>query len=115
MNSLIKVTFITGLLMSSNVLFAEEMLAERHKAMDISCLDCHGVTTPKPASVFNNQGCINCHGSIDEVAEVTKVKNLYPDPHYNHLVELGCTECHQGHQPSVNMCNDCHNIDFNTP
>ena len=57
--------------------------------------------------------CNTCHQSLDAVAKQTS--KLDPNPHYNHLVGLDCAECHRGHQQSVNMCAQCHNIEYKVP
>ena len=57
--------------------------------------------------------CNICHQSLDAVAKQTS--KLDPNPHYNHLVGLDCAECHRGHQQSVNMCAQCHNIEYKVP
>ena len=88
-------------------------LADRHVERGVACESCHGVKTPKPGAVVETAKCNACHQSLDEVAKRTS--KLDPNPHYNHLVGLNCTECHRGHQKSVNMCASCHNIQYNVP
>lgn len=91
------------------------MLADFHKDHGVACQSCHAEGIPKDAARMSDAACIQCHGTIDQVAKKTQAKHLDPDPHYNHLVGLGCLECHKGHEKSVNLCNGCHNIDFKVP
>ncbi len=94
---------------------AADFLADRHVARNVNCQACHQTAQPKPGATVATAQCSQCHGSLDQVAELTKQKKLDPDPHYNHLVGLNCAECHQGHAPGKNMCGTCHNIKFNVP
>ena len=88
-------------------------LADRHVERGVACEACHGVKTPQAGATVETAQCNSCHKSLDEVAKRTA--KLDPNPHYNHLVGLNCTECHRGHQKSVNMCASCHNIKFDVP
>ena len=74
---------------------AAPMLADRHVAKGVQCTVCHNVK-----------------------ALVAKTKNVKPvnphvSPHYQD--SLDCTNCHLGHQPSENFCNQCHQFDFKVP
>lgn len=88
-------------------------LADRHAQRGTDCVACHNTKAPKAGAVVKQETCLKCHGSLDQVAQRTK--KLDPNPHYNHLVGLDCLECHRGHQKSVNMCGECHNLKFNVP
>lgn len=99
----------------SSACLASDFLADRHGTRGVTCESCHGTKAPQPGAKVETAKCNTCHGSLDKVAELTKAKKLDPDPHYNHLVGLDCNECHKGHQPSVNMCSNCHNIKFKVP
>ncbi len=88
-------------------------LADRHVERGVACEACHGVKTPQPGATVETAQCNSCHKSLDDVAKRTE--KLDPNPHYNHLVGLNCTECHRGHQKSVNMCGSCHNLQFKVP
>ena len=113
--SLILAALFAGLLSLSTVQAAESShyLADRHVERGATCESCHGAKTPKPGATVSTKQCSSCHGSLDEVAKRTA--GLDPNPHYNHLVGLNCTECHRGHQQSVNMCASCHNLKFKVP
>lgn len=93
-----------------------QFLADRHVARGVACASCHGKETPKAVCKSFNRAvpqCNTCHLSLDAVAKQTS--KLDPNPHYNHLVGLDCAECHRGHQQSVNMCAQCHNIEYKVP
>lgn len=116
LSRLIKTALLTALASGMAVsLAAQPMLADRHVARGMDCVSCHKVKTPKPGATVDKQQCIGCHGSLEDIAKREKDKKLDPNPHYNHLVDLNCNECHKGHQKPVNMCNDCHQIPFKVP
>jgi|WetSurMetagenome_2_1015567.scaffolds.fasta_scaffold35459_3 hypothetical protein len=81
--------------------------ADRHKALKIACVGCHGEEDPKkPATA---EACSKCHQSLEAVAERTK--NLKPNPHHNHLTEgseVACTQCHASHKADDIICERCH-------
>lgn len=86
-------------------------LADRHAAKGMNCASCH-VETP-PAKAVPTEKCLSCHGDYEKLKELTKDKQ--PNPHYTHLLDQPCSECHKGHTESVNMCNSCHQFDFKVP
>jgi fumarate reductase flavoprotein subunit len=86
-------------------------LADKHKALGLSCDACHGTGKKKAVPM---EKCLGCHESYPKVAERTK--QLEPNPHDNHLVDLECSKCHQGHKPQVNYCQTCHaDMEFRKP
>lgn len=103
---LLSVSF-SGVTSTENVL-----LFDTHTALGTACVDCHGMEKPtKPASA---DSCLACHGGDYETLAKTTEK-LDPNPHYTHLGDMPCSECHNNHKPSVNMCASCHNIDMKVP
>lgn len=78
-------------------------LADGHKAQGLACENCHG--TPRTSTV-RMEACLKCHGSYATVA--ARTKNLQPNPHDNHVIDLECSKCHQGHKPLTNYCLTCH-------
>lgn len=78
-------------------------IADVHKDKGLACTDCHGEGQKKPVSKAK---CQECHGSYKELAEATK--NLEPNPHYNHTIDLDCKNCHLGHKPMQIYCQNCH-------
>ncbi len=85
-------------------------LAEHHmKQAGVNCQSCHS-TPSKPIKVkdneaLENEACINCHGSLQELAEQAKEPL---SPHNSHLIDLSCTSCHAGHKEPVMVCQTCH-------
>ncbi len=77
--------------------------ADRHKAIGVSCDACHGAGTRNTVEM---KQCFQCHGSYAKVAE--KTKDLKPNPHDSHAVDLECNLCHVGHKPFENYCGTCH-------
>lgn len=70
----------------------------------------HGKMWPKSENGYvTKQQCMACHGSYDKLAAQTA--SLQPNPHYSHLGEVNCEDCHKGNttKPQL-MCNSCHNF-----
>lgn len=110
-NVLMALLLAAGLVMSAQ---ASDFLADRHATRGVACAACHdGQTTPAPGAKVKSETCLSCHGPAEKLAERTK--KVDPNPHYNHLIDVGCLECHQGHKQSVNMCSSCHNIHYKVP
>ena len=86
-------------------------LADAHQALEVTCENCHG-TGPKKTVPMEK--CLSCHVSYAKVAAQTAA--LEPNPHDNHLIDLECSKCHQGHKPLVNYCRTCHaGMEFKKP
>ena len=88
---------VSAALMSSVSLAADKTLMERH-----------GNAWPKSADgLVTKTQCMKCHGSYEDLGK--KTENLKPNPHYTHLGEVNCEECHKANQskPSL-MCDSCH-------
>ncbi len=84
-------------------------LAERHVQNGQNCAACHSENPP--AQAVPTEKCQSCHGEFEAMKE--KTKDCKPNPHYTHMGDQPCEECHKGHQPSVNMCAQCHKIELN--
>lgn len=91
---------------------AQNYEQHKHKAFDVTCTECHETEKPTAAPSSAAQ-CFTCHGSYEDLAAATN--KLDPNPHYTHLGDMLCGECHKIHGPSVNMCATCHNIKLNIP
>ena len=85
-------------------------VADIHKKSGISCADCHQTKKPKEGAKVRNEQCLSCHESYDELAK--KTAKLQPNPHYTHLGNVRCSDCHSGHKQSHLMCNDCHKFNL---
>jgi fumarate reductase flavoprotein subunit len=86
-------------------------LDHKHAQKQITCILCHKAYFPEKR--ISMEQCLNCHESYDRVAELTE--DLEPNPHFSHFVDLRCTLCHKGHEPSVLYCNKCHEYDLKVP
>lgn len=84
----------------------ENLLLERHKAVGITCAQCH---QEKPEAVVPTGVCSNCH---PDVAKTETIRDNLPNPHNAHMTYPDCSDCHHIHKQSKNQCADCHNFDF---
>lgn len=109
---LMTLTLAGGLVLSAQA-GAADFLADRHVARGTQCTACHVKGAPAPGTKVKSETCLSCHGPVEKLADRTK--QVDPNPHYNHLIDVGCMECHQGHKPSINMCSSCHNIHYKVP
>ncbi|MFZ7110919.1 MAG: cytochrome c3 family protein [Desulfatiglandales bacterium] len=68
-----------------------------------------------PKEVVLTKKCLECHGPLRNVAEMTAAiePNPHDSPHYGS--ELDCDLCHHQHKKSENFCNECHSFEFVTP
>ncbi|WP_345881010.1 flavocytochrome c [Shewanella algae] len=82
-------------------------LAEHHiKQAGADCQSCHSQPIEvKDNEARENQACISCHGSLQELAQQAKQPL---SPHHSHLIDLSCTSCHSGHKEPVMVCQTCH-------
>ncbi len=102
---------VCGLLFTGLVYSADApALADRHVQMGLKCDACHGSQTPAPGAKVGNDKCLACHQSYEALAQ--KTEKLDPNPHYTHLGNVRCSDCHAGHQKPQLMCNDCHQFDL---
>ena len=94
----------------SSSLFAQTTpnLADRHVAKGVQCAACH--TENPPAKAVSTEKCQSCHGDFEAMKQ--KTAKLSPNPHYTHMGDQPCEECHKGHKPSINMCSQCHKIEL---
>lgn len=102
---------LAGLFLAFPASAADTLLADKHTALGLTCAQCHKTTTPTKAAPDSQ--CISCHGDNDAMAK--KTEKAKPNPHFNHLGDVGCTECHHGHKPSRPICADCHQFKMQMP
>ncbi len=95
---------------ASNAMAADPMLADRHVARGVACASCHK-TAPTAGAVVKKDTCKACHSPEGLAERTAKVE---PNPHFNHLGDVSCTDCHKGHQAPQVMCNDCHKFNLKT-
>ena len=69
----------------------------------------HGKNWPGATGWARKDTCMGCHGSYADLAKATA--KLEPNPHFSHLGDVNCQECHKGDkaEPEL-MCNSCHNF-----
>lgn len=109
------ILLLGSLLIALPAMAQNTFLADRHVTKNINCTACHESQTPAPGAQVTSGKCIQCHGTLENIAVKTKNKKLDPDPHYNHLVNTDCQECHKGHGQSTNVCANCHNLQYKVP
>ncbi len=69
----------------------------------------HGKNWPDASGWVKKDTCMGCHGSYADLAKTTA--KLEPNPHFSHLGEVNCQECHIGAKAKPElMCNTCHNF-----
>ncbi len=102
-----------------------DLLAAKHAQTGIRCQSCHpqrtldvlrenvtnlqsGDTVKITNVAWTDEQCLSCHG--DEATLVERTKNLDPNPHAmpHQGADLQCTECHKMHEPSQDLCIQCH-------
>ncbi len=87
-------------------------LADRHVKAGIECSGCHKENPP--AKRVKTALCQTCHGDYAKLKERTK--DMKPNNvHANHLGDLECRECHQGHKADKLACDECHKFKFTMP
>jgi len=101
--SLLFLALLVGAVSALAVANTTKPLADRHKDVGLTCDACHGDGPQKPVTMSK---CLACHESYAKIAERTK--ELEPNPHDNHLIDLECTKCHIGHKTQENYCRSCH-------
>lgn len=78
-------------------------------ADDKTLAEIHGKNWPEATGWAKKDTCMGCHGSYADLAKATA--KLEPNPHFSHLGDVNCQECHKGDkaEPEL-MCNSCHNF-----
>lgn len=102
---------LCALALSGTAAANANFLADRHAQRGVECAACHVEKNPTKAP--ESSQCLSCHGDYAKLKERTK--DVTPNPHYTHLLDQPCAECHRAHQSSVNMCNGCHQFDYKVP
>ena len=109
------VLLLGSLLIALPAMAQDSFLADRHVTKSVNCTACHETQAPKQGAEVSSGKCVQYHGTLENIAAKTKDKKLDPDPHYNHLVNTDCQECHRGHGQSTNVCANCHNLKYKVP
>ncbi|MGB9791807.1 MAG: cytochrome c3 family protein [Thermacetogeniaceae bacterium] len=105
-----------------------ELLANKHAAAGVKCLDCHhksylekaqeglryvtgSYSKPLKEITFTREQCLKCHGKdFSKVVAATSYKES--NPHDSHLGEMDCTLCHKMHKKSKVYCAQCHEFSW---
>lgn len=85
---------------------------QRHQSKGIDCAACHGPELDF-AVLPTVDVCLSCHESYEAVAELTG--DVVPNPHYSHMGEGTCTDCHSEHLEPRLSCNQCHVFEMDVP
>ncbi|SEF48236.1 cytochrome c3 family protein [Vibrio hangzhouensis] len=89
----------------------EYTLKPHHKALKFDCVMCHEGNDPDEFEPLETENCLSCHGSAQKVADRLKFMDAnHTNPHnsFHDALSLDCYECHAEHEPSTNLCADCH-------
>ncbi|WP_419783708.1 cytochrome c3 family protein [Maridesulfovibrio sp.] len=98
---------------ATRMMLGEKPLKDYHKKIHqdgTNCELCH--SGQAPTSPPDDTNCIRCHGTPEQMAQVTSKleRNPHDAPHYG--TYMPCTTCHKEHQPSKVLCADCHSFKF---
>ena len=105
------------LFLAATALAATTTIGGAHREMDFTCVDCHGTDHPQAAPRIAQ--CLTCHGSYEELAELTAPATEATgdpeeaaNPHDSHMGPIECADCHKTHSKSVLVCEECHFFDM---
>jgi len=107
---------------------SSNLLANKHAAQGVECLDCHhhsylekaqeginyitgNYSEPLEKLTFTREQCLECHEEDYEQA-VAATEFEESNPHDSHMGEIDCTQCHQMHDKSKVMCSQCHTFSW---
>ncbi|MBR9787010.1 MAG: cytochrome c3 family protein [Vibrionaceae bacterium] len=94
-----------------NQLAEEYPLKPHHKALKFDCVMCHEGNNPDEFEPLETENCLSCHGSTQKLADrLGFMDKHHTNPHnsFHDGLDLDCYECHAEHEPSTNLCSDCH-------
>lgn len=98
---------------------AKYPLKSYHAILSLQCIYCHE-GQEKDVSEFEDPeetACLSCHKNKEYLAErLAFMDTLKANPHnsVHDGKNLSCDECHHEHQPSENMCAQCHEKEIKT-
>ena len=94
-----------------DALSKEYTLKPHHKAAKFDCVMCHSESDPADFEPLETENCLDCHKTAQKVADRLKFMDKnHTNPHnsFHDGLSLDCYECHAEHEPSANLCSDCH-------
>lgn len=95
-----------------------------HELAGVQCKECHSAygipeeiesgikfvtgnyDKSMPQRKFDDDMCIQCHISMDYMAQQTDF--LRRNPHMSHWPDLKCRHCHISHGEQIDYCSQCH-------
>ncbi|BDY06848.1 cytochrome c3 family protein [Ferrimonas sp. YFM] len=83
---------------------------------NVECSSCHGDS--KPYTIPDEDACLTCHGSKEDLAEETERPGhgaaYEPNPHdsLHYGQDLSCVYCHAQHKKTEVYCNNCHEFKY---
>lgn len=88
-------------------------LKKTHAGLSLECIFCHAEqgNNPEKFEAPEETVCLECHKSKQYLADrLAFMDTLKANPHnsVHDGPNLYCDECHREHEPSVNMCSECH-------
>jgi hypothetical protein len=89
----------------------EYTLKPHHQKLKFDCVMCHQGNDPEAFEPLETESCLSCHGSAKIVADRLQFMDPnHTNPHnsFHDGLSLDCYECHAEHEPSTNLCADCH-------
>ena len=94
----------------SELLSTDEGSASKlHLSKGLTCgSPCHKESAPQEGSTVDNDRCLSCHGSYEELAKKTQKAEKSDNPHSSHQGKLECSRCHAGHSKTKSYCLECH-------
>lgn len=93
-------------------LISSSFLDSAHITNEVGCNDCHyNLEEGKPVTLPEDQTCLDCHGSYNDLADFLKDKEQWKNynPHFAHERD-DCITCHKAHQPFELTCSSCHSV-----
>jgi hypothetical protein len=103
----------------SSELKAKYPLKSHHADLSLECVYCHEGQGKDPSKFEDpdETACLSCHKSKDYLAQrLAFMDTIKANPHnsVHDGKNLYCDECHHEHEPSENMCAQCHEKEIKT-
>lgn len=117
----VSILFVATFICSSSITMAKTVKPHHQDVLQGSngkadCSVCHD--TSKKITTPSETACLSCHGTKQDLVDLTKRKtkdhSVEPNPHesLHYGTDLSCTYCHSEHKESKVYCNNCHEFDY---
>lgn len=88
-------------------------LKKVHASLSLECVFCHKNQgdDPEHFEAVEEEACLSCHKTKVYLAKRLSFMDVHKANPHNSVHDgpnLYCDECHREHEPSVNMCSECH-------